>query len=67
MKGFYVKISLIPENAFYRVQNISAWDLMKGFNVKISLIPQKRIVRSIKDFGQEPYEGMLCWKTVHFT
>ena len=33
---------------------------MKGLYAKIPLIPEKRILPSIKDFSQEPYEGILC-------
>ena len=55
MKGFYVKISLIPENAFYRVQSISAWGLMKGiFSLKKS--PYFRKVISLRK--KKPYEGI---------
>ena len=40
MKGFYVKISLIPENWFYLGKKNSGRNLMQGFYVKISLIPE---------------------------
>ena len=59
-----LKISPIPENAFYLEYNISARNLMKGLYASNLFNACQRILPIIKYFCREPYEGLLCLKYV---
>ena len=62
MKGFYVKISLIPENWFYLGKKSFRQEPYAGILCQNFLNSRKRILPSIKYFSRRPYEVIFLFK-----